>query len=132
MPRPALSAGSLDDAYLRRQGIDVSRATHAETAQSIDGLGLEMVFDGAQCIRLGRDVLVNVANHNHDLALRWLRTNLPQLRFHLLDSMADNHIDSIIVPLRPGLMLLRSPVPALSAEGDAVVGGHLPAAHVRS
>ncbi|MFG1648454.1 glycine amidinotransferase [Micromonospora sp. NPDC049275] len=108
MPRPALGAGSLDDAYFRRQGIDVSRATDAETAQSIDGLGLEMVFDGAQCMRLGRDVLVNVANRNHELALRWLRDNFPQLRFHVLDAMADNHIDSIVVPLRPGLMLLRS------------------------
>jgi len=109
MPRPALSAGSLDDAYFRRQGIDVSRATDTETAQPIDGLGLEMVFDGAQCMRLGRDVLVNVANRNHNLALRWLRDNLPHLRFHVLDAMADNHIDSIVVPLRPGLMLLRSP-----------------------
>lgn len=109
MPRPALSAGSLDDAYFRRQGVDVSRATDAEVAQPIDGLGLEMIFDAAQCIRLGRDVLVNVANRNHQLALRWLRDTLPHLRFHLLDAMADNHIDSIVVPLRPGLMLLRSP-----------------------
>jgi glycine amidinotransferase len=109
MPRPALGTGCLDDAYFRRQGIDVSRAIDAEAAQSIDGLGLEMVFDGAQCIRLGRDVLVNVANRNHELALRWLRDNLPQLRFHVLDAMADSHIDSIVVPLRPGLMLLRSP-----------------------
>jgi len=109
MPRPALSAGSLDAAYFHRQGVDVSRATDTDTAQGIDGLGLEMVFDGAQCIRLGRDVLVNVANHNHELALRWLIHNVPQLRFHRLDAMADNHIDSIVVPLRPGLMLLRSP-----------------------
>jgi N-dimethylarginine dimethylaminohydrolase len=109
MPRPALGAGSLDDGYFRRQGIDVSRVTNVETAQRIDGLGLEMVFDGAQCVRLGRDVLVNVANRNHGLALRWLRDNIPQLRFHLLDAMADSHIDSIVVPLRPGLMLLRSP-----------------------
>jgi glycine amidinotransferase len=109
MPRPALGAGSLDDAYFRRNCVDVSRVTASETAQSIDGLGLELVFDGAQCIRLGRDVLVNVANHNHRLALRWLRDNLPRLRFHELDAIADNHIDSIVVPLRPGLMLLRSP-----------------------
>lgn len=109
MPRPALGAGSLDDAYFRRNGVDVSRASEFETAQSVDGLGLELVFDGAQCIRLGRDVLVNVANDNHQMALRWLRDNVPQLRFHVLDAMADNHIDSIVVPLRPGVMLLRSP-----------------------
>jgi glycine amidinotransferase len=111
MPRPALSAYTLDDRYFRDKGVDVSRATSAEadTALPIDGLDVEMVFDGAQCIRLGRDVLVNAANANHDLALRWLRTNLPDLRFHRLDAIADNHIDSIVVPLRPGLMLLRSP-----------------------
>ncbi len=109
MPRPALGAGSLDDAYFARRNIDISRATSIESAQKIEGLGLEMVFDGAQCQRLGRDVLVNVANHNHELALRWLTLNLPHLRFHRLDAMADNHIDSIVVPLRPGLMLLRSP-----------------------
>ncbi|MFC4951057.1 glycine amidinotransferase [Pseudonocardia sp. GCM10023141] len=109
MPRPALTRDSLDDAYFRRQGIDVSCATDGETALGIDGLGLEMIFDGAQCMRLGRDVLVNVANRNHELALRWLTVNLPQLRFHRLDGIADNHIDSVVVPLRPGLMLLRSP-----------------------
>src|SRR5436309_3216579 len=133
MPRPALSAGSLDDAYFRRQGIDVSRATDAETAQPIDGLGLEMVFDGAQCIRLGRDVLVNVANRNHTLALRWLRDNLPQLRFHVLDAMADNHIGQHrgAATAGPDAAALAA-VPALSADRDAVVGGHLPAAHVRA
>jgi glycine amidinotransferase len=109
MPRPALTRDSLDDAYFRRRRIDVSRAVEGESALSIDGLGLEMIFDGAQCMRLGQDVLVNVANVNHELALRWLRENIPQLRFHLLDGIADNHIDSVVVPLRPGLLLLRSP-----------------------
>ncbi|MDH6111419.1 glycine amidinotransferase [Kitasatospora sp. MAP12-15] len=109
MPRPALAAGSLDTAYFDKLGIDVSRAMDGDSAQAIDGLGLEMVFDGAQCTRLGRDVLVNVANHNHALAFRWLCDNFPRLRFHRLDAMADNHTDSIVVPLRPGLMLLRSP-----------------------
>jgi glycine amidinotransferase len=109
MPRPALTRDSLDTAFFTHQGLDVARATDGETAGGIEGLGLEMVFDGAQCIRLGRDVLVNVANHNHALALRWLRHNLRDLRFHRLDAMADNHIDSVLVPLRPGLMLLRSP-----------------------
>ncbi|WP_405893427.1 inosamine-phosphate amidinotransferase 1 [Streptomyces sp. NBC_01527] len=109
MPRPALARDSLDTGYFTRQGLDVARATDGEMAGVIEGLGLEMVFDGAQCMRLGRDVLVNVANHNHELALRWLRDNLRDLRFHRLDAMADNHIDSVLVPLRPGLMLLRSP-----------------------
>ncbi|MGW1107378.1 inosamine-phosphate amidinotransferase 1 [Streptomyces sp. NPDC002540] len=109
MPRPALARDSLDTGFFTRQGLNVARATDGEMAGAIEGLGLEMVFDGAQCMRLGRDVLVNVANHNHELALRWLQQNLRDLRFHRLDAMADNHIDSVLVPLRPGLMLLRSP-----------------------
>lgn len=109
MPRPALTRNSLDTSYFTRQGLDVTLATDGEMAGMIEGLGLEMVFDGAQCMRLGRDVLVNVANQNHELAFRWLQQNVPELRFHRLDAMADNHIDSVLVPLRPGLMLLRSP-----------------------
>ncbi|WP_327411282.1 inosamine-phosphate amidinotransferase 1 (plasmid) [Streptomyces sp. NBC_01281] len=109
MPRPALARGSLDTGYFTRQGIDVTRVTDSDTALPLDGLGLELIFDGAQCMRLGRDVLVNAANYNHQLALRWLRQTLPHLRFHLLDAIADSHIDSVVVPLRPGLMLLREP-----------------------
>jgi glycine amidinotransferase len=109
MPRPALARGSLDLDYFIRQGMDVAQATEDESATGIEGLGLEMVFDGAQCMRLGRDVLVNVANANHRMAFDWLRRLFPDLRFHMLDAIADSHIDSVIVPLRPGLMLLRSP-----------------------
>ncbi|UFQ99803.1 inosamine-phosphate amidinotransferase 1 [Streptomyces sp. Go40/10] len=109
MPRPALAAHSLDTAYFDRNDIDVTAAMAGEDALPIDGLGLEMVFDGAQCVRLGRDVLVNVANHNHELAYRWLSHNFPELRWHRLPGIADNHVDSIVVPLRPGLMLLREP-----------------------
>lgn len=109
MPRPALARGSLDTAYFEKQGIDVSAVMDADTALPIDGLDLEMIFDGAQCMRLGADVLVNAANTNHHLALRWLREVIPGLRFHLLDGIADSHIDSVVVPLRPGLMLLRAP-----------------------
>ncbi|MFE9424261.1 inosamine-phosphate amidinotransferase 1 [Kitasatospora sp. NPDC006697] len=109
MPRPALAAHSLDTAYFDRHGVDVTSAMAGEDALPIDGLGLEMVFDGAQCIRLGRDVLVNVSNHNHELAYQWLTRNFPELRLHRLPGIADNHVDSIVVPLRPGLMLLRDP-----------------------
>jgi glycine amidinotransferase len=109
MPRPALARGTMDDAYFRRQGIGISGVVEDDPALGIDGLGHEMIFDGAQCMRLGRDVLVNVANENHELALRWLTKNFPRLRFHRLDAIFSNHIDTVVVPLRPGLMLLRSP-----------------------
>ncbi|MEV0027892.1 inosamine-phosphate amidinotransferase 1 [Nocardia sp. NPDC050793] len=108
MPRPALARQSLDPSFFDGQPFDLSAVTADTETRVLPGLGHELIFDGAQCIRLGRDVLVNVANTNHELGLTWLRRAFPQLRWHRLDAIADSHIDSIVVPLRPGLLMLRS------------------------
>jgi glycine amidinotransferase len=110
MPRPALSRGSLDHSYHGSKVEKVADLLDDSSSGEIEGLGHEMVFDGAQCMRLGRDVLVNVANDNHRLGYEWLVANFGhRFRFHLLSRMADAHIDSILMPLRPGCLLLRSP-----------------------
>ncbi|HLZ09515.1 MAG TPA: inosamine-phosphate amidinotransferase 1, partial [Chloroflexota bacterium] len=109
MPRPVLSRGTLDPAYYRDNGYATAGLLEDEETAVLDGLGHEIVFDGAQCIRLGRDVLVNVANRNHELGYSWLVRHFgEEFTFHKLDRMADSHIDSILAPLRPGLMILRS------------------------
>ena len=62
------------------------------------------------CVRFGKDIIVNVANKNHELGLNWLERHLDgKFKLHRIYRMTDNHIDSIILPLRPGLLLLRSP-----------------------
>jgi glycine amidinotransferase len=110
MPRPALANGSLDPSYFEGLGLDVQVALDLDDAQRIAGLGHEIIFDAAQCIRIGRDVLVNVANANHEMGYRWLRQVFGrQFRFHKVYQAADNHIDSVLAPLRPGVMLLRAP-----------------------
>src|SRR5260370_6158455 len=110
MPRPALANGSLDPSYFDGSGLDIQVALELDDAQAIAGLGHEIIFDAAQCIRLGRDVLVNVANANHEMGYRWLRQVFgSQFRFHKVHRAADNHIDSVLAPLRPGVMLLRAP-----------------------
>ena len=69
----------------------------------------EIALDGAQCIRLGRDVLVNVGNKNHALGYKWLQSILgDRFQFHALDRLAADHIDTFILPLRPGLWLARN------------------------
>lgn len=109
MPRPALASGSIDDSYFRRRNLEIDTWLRSESQQEINGLGYEIVFDGAQCIRFGRDVVVNVSNQNHALGLEWMKRNFGStFRFHRVEGMADNHIDSIVLPLRPGLLLLRS------------------------
>jgi glycine amidinotransferase len=110
MPRPALAKGALDARYYERRGYSTGALLAEVTARELPGLPFELVFDGAQCLRLGIDVLVNVACANHQLGYEWLVRELGErFRFHRLDAVADNHIDSAILPLRPGLLLLRAP-----------------------
>ncbi|WP_024799701.1 inosamine-phosphate amidinotransferase [Nocardia sp. BMG51109] len=109
MPRPALARASLDTGYHDAHDFDLTGLVEDPATRPIPGLGHELIFDGAQCMRFGLDILVNIANANHRLGFDWLRRTLPQFRWHRLDAVADSHIDSIIVPLRPGLLMLRSP-----------------------
>jgi glycine amidinotransferase len=72
-------------------------------------LANEIIFDGAQCIRLGKDVLVNVSCKSHELAFTWLvKCFSDKFNFHKLENISDSHLDSILLPLKPGLWLLRS------------------------
>ncbi|HEV2817637.1 MAG TPA: hypothetical protein VGW40_10520 [Allosphingosinicella sp.] len=146
MPRPALTKGSLDYSYYSSSESMLAALTADDLALQIDGLAYEIVIDGANCVRLGRDILVNVGNSNHELGLRWLEREFPQYQFHALWRFADNHVDSIICALGPGRILLRSseytsllptflhewevlipPADAFSSEGSSLVGvGELP------
>jgi glycine amidinotransferase len=66
----------------------------------------EIMFDGAQILRLGRDLLFNCSTENHRMGLTWLRRHLgDNFRIHEV-GLADNHIDAKIVALRPGVLLL--------------------------
>jgi glycine amidinotransferase len=109
MPRPMMTDRSFDTSYVSGQRTPALQEI-ANPQESEFDVGFEMMFDAAQCIRFGRDVLVNVATENHALAVRWLRRHLEgQFRFHVLKRFADNHIDSLVLPLRPGVLLLRNP-----------------------
>lgn len=110
MPRPILTDCSFDLSYVLEQGRDMiaSEKIYQQEPSEFD-VGYEMLIDAAQCIRFGKDVLVNVATENHELALKWLEQQLgDKFRFHRIYRMTDNHIDSILLPLRPGTLLLRN------------------------
>ena len=102
MPRPSLGRGSVDAAGLEASRSGLADYLADDDATGLDGLGYEMIFDGAQCIRIGRDVVVNVATENHVRGLSWLeREHGSRFRFHRTDRLADNHIDSVLMPIRP-------------------------------
>jgi scyllo-inosamine-4-phosphate amidinotransferase 1 len=70
----------------------------------------EPVFDAANCLKCGRDILFLIANTGNQAGADWLQAFLgSRYRVHpLRDIYAFVHIDSSIVPLRPGLVLLNA------------------------
>lgn len=70
----------------------------------------EMMFDGAQVMRFGYDLLFNVSTENHRMGARWLSRHLGEdYRVHVVE-ITDNHIDASVVPLRPGTLLMHESV----------------------
>ena len=112
MPRPLLKDESFDkeyvtdDKYLRVNIHEVKKLDDIKYDVN-DINGLEMLIDGAQFARCNDDILVNIANRNHALALQWFKLNFPNKTFHVMRSVTDNHIDSYFVPLKEGVMLVR-------------------------
>ncbi|AOY81163.1 glycine amidinotransferase [Moorena producens JHB] len=111
MPMPMMTDRSFDLSYVDYIGQDMysSQTLYQQEPSEFD-VGYEIMIDGAQCLRFGKDVLVNVATKNHELGLQWLERHLgDRFRLHRLYRLTDNHIDSYILPLRPGTLLLRNP-----------------------
>ncbi|KUL37275.1 glycine amidinotransferase [Streptomyces sp. NRRL F-4489] len=109
MPRPVMTDRSFD--------LTAARAKDPEHVPGDDELpvtaadmGAEMLFDAAQCLRFGRDIIVNAATANHRAGVAWLRRYLDgRFRLHTMHALDNNHIDTQVLPLRPGTLLLRNP-----------------------
>lgn len=110
MPRPTLTDMSFDLSYARHAATTLGGPTEAiaDPQPSPYDVGVEMMLDGAQVLRLGRDLIVNVAQENHTRGADWLERHLGhEYRVHRVWRMADNHIDSMVLALRPGVFLAR-------------------------
>ena len=71
---------------------------------------IAMAIDGAQYLRIGKDVIVNVTSYNHWLGAKWIESFFPESRFWYI-SCVDNHIDGLINCLRPGTFLVNPNYP---------------------
>lgn len=71
-------------------------------------LDCEPCFDAANIVRLGMDLLYYVSDSGNASGARWLQSTLgPEFCVHVTrDLGVSDHIDTTIVPLRPGLVLL--------------------------
>lgn len=100
-PRSRLLENSFDYSYVLARGW---------TGDVPEDLYYEIMFDGAQVLRLGRDLVFNVATENHRMGAQWLARHLGEdYRIHTVQ-VSDNHIDGMIIALRPGLLLVKDVV----------------------
>ncbi|SOB85233.1 glycine amidinotransferase [Streptomyces sp. 1331.2] len=108
MPRPLMTDASFDPSYANSTIGGPTEPVRDPQPSPYD-VGFEMMFDGAQCLRLGRDVVVNISTANHALAVDWLERHFEgRFRFHRVHRLSDSHIDSMVLALRPGTLLVRS------------------------
>lgn len=74
-------------------------------------LNLEPLFDAPNCVRLGKDILFQISNTGNHLGMKWLKNLLEPrgYRIHPAEHIYSfAHMDSTIIPLRPGKVLLNS------------------------
>jgi N-dimethylarginine dimethylaminohydrolase len=111
-PRPRLS----DEAYC----VDGSHPLALTEA--------EPVFDAANVLRLGRDLLYLVSDSGNRMGARWLQSVLGhRFRVHAYDNLySGTHVDTTIAPIRPGLVVVcgervtESNLPPLFADWEVI------------
>lgn len=82
---------------------------------------VEPCFDAADIARCGKDLFVAKSMVTNEGGIRWLRHHFPNHRIHKVRyrEVMPWHIDSTLIPLRPGLVMvnpLRSPLEPKQAE----------------
>jgi N-dimethylarginine dimethylaminohydrolase len=70
----------------------------------------EILFEAANTLRMGRDLLFLVSSSGNNLAAAWLQTVLGnEYRVHTTEEIyRSSHIDSTALALKPGLVMLNS------------------------
>lgn len=106
MPRPRMTNASFDPDIVRNPAPNIEFPVLGKNSLDV---GIEMMVDAANVMRLGRDLFFNVANRNHQLAYQWLSRHLDgEIRTHKVDNVSQSHVDSVFVALRPGTLLVRN------------------------
>lgn len=69
----------------------------------------EILFDAANVIRMGRDLLYLISSTGNAKGAQWLQMILgADYRVHTTTTYRSSHLDSTILPLKPGLVLINS------------------------
>ena len=105
-PKPLMLDGSYDVEFFKESSPEIYTDYISQINHDVRNIGYEIMFDAANCMRLGTHILMNVSNDNQRMGAQWLRSILGD-RYTIWEaSICDNHIDSEFIPLRPGLAII--------------------------
>jgi glycine amidinotransferase/scyllo-inosamine-4-phosphate amidinotransferase 1 len=114
-PKPKLVGDYLVPYYAKgEKGVTREDVLHAELSKGRTEkyrklLENEILFDAACTIRMGRDLIYLVSNTGNYKGAKWLQSVIgSNYKVHTTTAYRASHIDSTILPLRPGLVLLNS------------------------
>lgn len=109
-PKPIMTDNSFDLSYVD----ETTSAKHyyegLKGREHYLDCGMEIMFDTANCVRMGKHILMNVSNVNQEKGAAWLQKTLGDDYTVWSSPITDSHIDSSFLPLRPGLGLIMRPV----------------------
>lgn len=106
-PRPLVTDNSYDmtRVYKTAKAKEYYESLKTKYTQELD-CGVEIMFDAANCMRLGNTILMNAPTEHEKLGAKWLQQVLGEKYRVWVVDITDHHIDSVFLPLRPGLALI--------------------------
>jgi glycine amidinotransferase len=106
-PKPRLTDASYRPDYLS-DDIDIETRLAWTARKHFVTTEQEPLFDAADVMRMGRDLIVQHGCTTNFKGIEWLRRHFPNHRVHTVNFPGDPypiHIDCTFVPIRPGLIL---------------------------
>jgi glycine amidinotransferase len=106
-PKPRLTDRSYKAGYIDVE-LTIEERLARTAAQDFITTEAEPLFDAAELVRMGKDIVVQHGFGANLAGIEWLRRHLPMHRIHTMNFPGDPyplHIDATFLPLRPGLIL---------------------------
>ena len=106
-PKPRLTDASYKPGYFDVP-LTIAERLARTGAKNFLTTEVEPLFDAAELVRMGRDIVVQHGFGANLAGIEWLRRHFPDCRIHAMNFPGDPypiHIDCTFLPLRPGLIL---------------------------
>ena len=106
-PKPRLTDADYHQDYLS-DGISIEERLQWVSKRHFVTTEEEPLFDAADVLRFGRDLVVQHGFTTNLKGIEWLRRHFPSHRIHSVNFPGDPypiHIDATFTPLRPGLII---------------------------